>query len=86
MFLQLLRAIQKGEFHFLISNINRSGNLPYRLPIHFFSNIWSNKGNFGQIELQRSYLVILVQKGQSGSNWIKLGHLGQSGADWVKHV
>ena len=40
MFLQLLRAIQKGEFHFPISNINRSGNLPYRLPIHFFSNIW----------------------------------------------
>ena len=40
MFLQLLRAIQKGEFHFPISNIDRSGNLPYRLPIHFFSNIW----------------------------------------------
>ena len=40
MFLQLLRAIQKGELHLLISNINRSGNLPYRLPIHFFSNIW----------------------------------------------
>ena len=46
----------------------------------------SNKANFCQIELQRSYWVILVQKGQSGSNWIKLGHLGHSGADWVKHV
>ena len=33
MFLQLLRAIQKGEFHFPTSNINRFGNLPLRLPI-----------------------------------------------------